>query len=437
MKQKSILVISEGAPPIGDNLVEGGGLRCWGLASGFAKNGLKVTLAYQDVYKVKNVRAEAIPSNISIKTWNEKNIGTLISEHEILVFSYAMGQAPLFIQKIADDHIVVLDCYVPIAIEVAARNSSDMKLEFQNYTHGLKEWKHVARRGDYFLCASEQQFNYYLGYLAAINRINPLTYKDVEERLLIVPYGLHASDVLERKLPVAPTLLWYGGFYPWFDIETLATTLFEVKKRIPNFKFLVAGAKNPYNKNKDFVSYYHKSVKSLEKLGESVEYIEWLPFADRLETYAKASAIITVNHLGVENRLAWRTRLMDFVTAKRPILTNGGDPLAEDLIRRNIARRVNLGDVETIVKILANPGKFVNNSDYNDAIADYDWKNVTLCMVSIAATASRLRQPYFEPRVSIRGKVGVLVGYPMRIVRFVRTNGAKSAVSKVKSKLKN
>ena len=46
---------------------------------------------------------------------------------------------------------------------------------------------------------------------------------------------------------------------------------------------------------------------------------------------------MTFNHLGLENKLAWRTRLMDYVLADRPIITNGGDPLGDDLIKRGVA----------------------------------------------------------------------------------------------------
>ena len=435
--KKSILVISEGAPPIGDNLVEGGGLRNWGIAKGLVKNGHEVTLAYQDTYLVKDTALSSTLENLNIETWNEKNISNLIPRFSHIIFSYALGQAPLFLQSIREDQILILDCYVPITIEVAARRSVDRLMELSNYTNDLQRWKEVLRRGDYFMYASHAQLHYYLGYLSSINRLNPFNYHDFESRLIELPYGIDKDEAIDAELSREPaTLLWYGGFYPWFDIESLVDSLVEVKKRVAGFKFIVAGALNPYNQNPDFKAHYSKSIEALGRLGDSVEMIDWTPYHQRLAIYGRATAIATVNMFGLENELAWRTRLMDFVLAKRPILTNAGDPLGEDLIKRGVAHKVDMKDAASLVKAFEQCQTDVEkHRKYEDAINAYDWKYLTSTLDEAIINGSRLVQPYFERKLTLRVGIKIATGRPIAIAKYIKRNGIRQTKNKIKQKI--
>ena len=79
---KKILVISNGPFPTPEqDKVEGGGLRCWGLASGLkSQKNLKVVAAYNEAFKKDNFTDEYL--GIEIKTWKLEQLTELISEFD-------------------------------------------------------------------------------------------------------------------------------------------------------------------------------------------------------------------------------------------------------------------------------------------------------------------------------------------------------------------
>lgn len=432
------LVITEGPPPLGDTPAEGGALRAWGLAKGLAINGHSVTLAYRSTFKLSdNFKETKIPEGIILKTWDGTNLDKLLEDHRIIVLRYAMGEAEEFTRRLNENHILVSDSYIPISIEVSARNSKE-KDEQTNFLWLQDICAIASRRADYFLYASPAQKKYYLGYLAALNKINPITYPMMSGRLFEVPYGVDEDDMPKKyknlSMQKNPTLLWYGAFYSWFDMESLIGAVKQLKNEMPNFKFLIAGARNPYNQNPALLDHYNKTIKSLEVLGDTVEMIEWTPYHKRFEIYNRASAIITFNHLGLENELAWRTRLMDYLLAYKPIITNGGDPLGDDLIERGIAHMANEKTiVEVFKKILTNQ----NSKDvYDEAIRRYSWTNITkelaaeLTKPSRLPTVKMIRKAHPARRLAQKSKR--VAKLPIATIKYAKKHGVTKTVQRIK-----
>ena len=434
----SILVITEGPPPLGSTPAEGGALRAWGLAKGFIANGHNVTIAYRSTYKLsKDSNNTDIPHGLAIDTWDGDKLDSLLSAHKIIVLRYAMGEAEEIVKRLSPEHILVSDSYVPISIEVSARNS-DHKDEHINFLR-LQETSAIAtRRADYFLYASPAQKNYYLGYLSGLNKINPTTYPLFKNRLFEVPYGVDKNDLPNEyktpSYPKNPTMLWYGAFYSWFDMESLIESILELKKRMPNFKLLIAGAKNPYNKDPGLLAHYEKTMKSLTVLGDSVEMLGWTAFDKRFEIYNQASSIITFNHLGLENELAWRTRLMDYILSYKPIITNGGDPLGEDLILRKIAYKSEEKSIaDTFEYLYNNPP---NISIFNEAIDRYSWQNVTKDISKALNNPSNLPNVAMrhkeKPLFVVRHKTKKTLMIPVYTTKYMKKHGVKKTVSRIR-----
>lgn len=430
-----VLIISEGPPPLGDTVAEGGALRAWGLAKGLAHHGHTVTFAYRSTFKLADNKSRTkIPEHISIAVWNPLVIDTLLEDHKIVIMRYAMGEAEIITTKLSSEHILVSDSYIPISVEVSARKSDDLD-EQLNYLRLQHSSMVATRRADYILYASPQQRNYYIGYLAGINKLNPTTYDDLQARMFEVPYGVDPGDKPKKTAPPPknPTLLWYGAFYSWFDMSVLVKSLLRMKEKNPEFKLLIAGAKNPYNQDKGLLAHYKKTVDQLEILGDAVEYIPWSAFDQRFSIYEKASAIISYNHTGLENNFAWRTRLMDFLLADRPILTNGGDPLGDDLIRRQIAYRV---DPQSLDKVfhdaVEKPPKV---KDFEEAVERYSWQVITEDLAKELATPTRMRTAQMDIKLNFwqrtkRAIRGFLL-IPLRTSRYIQKNGFKKTMIRI------
>ncbi len=137
-------------------------------------------------------------------------------------------------------------------------------------------------------------------------------------------------------------VLWFGGLYPWFRVEELLEAMLELSKN-PSIKFVFVGGKNPFNPNPDFFKQYDKTVAFAAQhnlTDKSVFFVDWVDYDTRVNWYAGADFVISLNQPGEENRYSWRTRVMDYVWGELAILTNGGDPLSEDLISAGAAIRL-------------------------------------------------------------------------------------------------
>lgn len=347
-----VLVVSYGPPPVpGVVAVEGGGLRCWGLARGMvaADPGLAVTLAIPDWHQVPLPPAH---EGVRIVRWSRDSIAALVADYEVVVASYCLGDDSARIADAMRPHqTLVLDAYVPIHVEMCARRSAHPEREYVDFERERRTWEHVLRRGDLFLCASEQQRLYYLGVLGAIGRINPLTYDDDPVR--IVPYGVHpeepvaarrpCSDLIDR--PEAWKLLWFGGVYPWFDIAGLLEAV-QLLDRIHPTRLVVVGARNPFVRNDDFDRCHERFLELTRRpeVAPLVHLVDWVEFHDRGNWYLDADMTILANQPGMENAVAWRTRVVDYLWARVPVATNGGDPIGEELIAAGAAVRIDPAD---------------------------------------------------------------------------------------------
>lgn len=392
------LVLSYGPVPTPEHdKVEGGGLRCWGLAKGLRANNadLDIVVAYNDSYK-KDKHTSSY-EGIGITTWTLETLPQLISEYDTVIVSYCMGDlSRVAARSVNTDQQLVLDCYVPIYVEISARQSDNLESEYASFMHETHGWAEVLRRGDVFLCANEAQKRFYQGVLSALGRVNPATYG--EQLILVVPYGIYRDVPLAKSQPITNLLskrndkhaqkfkkvLWFGAIYPWFDLRVLTDAVVEANKTLP-IKLIVVGAKNPFNNHPDFVQKYDQFTQYLESNPAAREHVimqDWIEFSDRADWYLDSDAVILINKLGDENELAWRTRLVDYMWADLPILTNGGDPLSEVLIAGGAAHRLERTDQEGITRELihvlsgdGNLGKLKKNITH--VRDNYYWDHVT------------------------------------------------------------
>lgn len=450
----SCLIISYGPVPTPQyQKIEGGGQRCWGLALGMKANGYDVTVAINNSFPLDIDEVE----DIKLINWSEnETFAEQINTFDTVVMNYAMGGPMTFVvDHISDNVQLVLDCYVPIYIEVSARDSEDKVTEYSNYSHDILHYNKALKRGDYFLCANIPQKHMYMGALSALGIINPYSYK--KERVLVVPFGVESSIKIENKrnpykdLGIKQsdfTLLWFGGLYPWFDITPLLQTIKDLSLKHPRLRFVLVGGKNPYNTNPDFIKQYEEAVKFVNdnKIEEIVTFIDWVDFSDRINWYQNADAVISINNIGEENVYSWRTRVMDYVWGEIPMITNGGDPLSDSLLESGAAIRLsNTSKYElltVIEKTITDPTiiKHVKKNLQKEK-AKYHWEKVVAPLV---ATLNLGENPYLDEKIfkeefkpdtvdliqetGLKSKAKKVIRAPRKIARLVKNKGIKRSV---------
>lgn len=393
----SVLVIAYGPPPIpGVAAVEGTGLRTWGLAHALASvlpEGL-VTLMIPEWYQLPGLPDRW--EGVRIARWRRESLAETVAEYDVIIASYCLGDDSLRIADAVLEHqTMVWDAYVPIHVEVCARRSTNRHDESAAFERDRQIWEKCLKRGDYFLCATEAQKLYYTGVLASIGRINPLTYDD--DPFLIVPYGIPGDEAVPQRRPCSaliPTpgawkLLWFGGVYPWFDIGCLleAVKLLAEQHAVG---LVIVGAKNPFVQHPDFERCHERMMKLIDDpaLRPFVHLVDWVPFGERGDWYLDADMICFANQPGMENLLAWRTRVVDYLWTRTPLATNGGDALSEEMIAAGAAVRINATDpgalAATLSATLSDAAKLAAMRRAADAIREkYLWRNAVQPLVNV------------------------------------------------------
>lgn len=379
-------------------------MRAWGLAKGLQAQGIDVTVAVNNSFPQELSEHEGV----RLTNWGQdQQFADLLNSYDAVVISYCMGSDSVFVADNINDHVLlILDVYVPIYVEVSARESKEMDTEYRNYMADIQRFNHVLRRGDYFLCAHPAQKIYYTGVLSGLGIINPRSYR--ENRILVVPFGIHDIPASPAKNPYLDlgikksdfVVLWFGGLYPWFRVEELLAAIKRLSG-LKNFKFVIVGGKNPFNPNPDFFRQYEaaqKFAKQESLLERSFFFVDWVDFEDRINWYAHANVVVSINQPGEENGLSWRTRVMDYVWGELAIVTNGGDPLSEDLLAASAAIRLdNLAAdtiADTITNLYHNPERLKQvKQNIIDLKPRYHWHQIVM---PITEAIYNLRHPYVE-----------------------------------------
>ena len=436
INSKRVLILSNGPVPTPEHTtVEGGGLRCWGLAQGLRANDpqLEITVAYNEHFRQE--KFTQTQDGISLATWREGSTDELLAQFDTILVSYCMGGLSVEVtRKIRPDQQLILDCYVPIYVEVSAREAKDMEQEYYAFMADVSRWDEVLKRGDFFLCASSAQKDYYKGVLSAVGRINPATYND--DLILIAPYGIYREPAVQQNRPINAMIganadkykkiLWFGGIYPWFDLRDLVDAVAKLNKTVPA-KLIIVGARNPFNSHPDFTRRYDELVEYIAKpeLSELVLMQDWVPFDDRVDWYLDSDIVTVVNRLGEENKLAWRTRLVDFVWADLPIITNGGDPLGEELIANGAAAKftgISSSEMASDLEALLGDDKRLTQlkNNINKLRPNYYWDTLTRSVAERIANGDRASDLAHVGMYDFNVRPGANISTPVRIYRKMK-----------------
>src|SRR5687767_15005091 len=117
---------------------------------------------------------------------------------------------------------LIVDLYDPMLLE-GLHLFTDRPTARRMYSHDTLLALTLAQlhAGDYFLVANRTQRDFYLGMLAAVNRVNPAWAEggmDAKRLVGIVPMGIPAeSPARTATTDGGPLIVWAGGLWDWMD----------------------------------------------------------------------------------------------------------------------------------------------------------------------------------------------------------------------------
>lgn len=407
-KDAKVLIVSWSPVPTPKyQKIEGSGQRFFGLATGLRKNGIKdITIAVGTIYPLDINEVSGI--KLINYDFNDVFVAKL-AEYDTVIFNYAIHGSGFIAENVPKNTQVIVDAYAPSYIESLARDPEDLIGTYVGNLAAVKTvFNKVLPRGDYFLYANNAQEKFYTGVLSTLGIINQFSYHT--KRLLCVPFGIDSSD--QKQMHDNPytdygvkkedfVLLWFGGLYPWFDITKILNTLKNNKNK--RIKFVIVGGNNPQNQHPDFIKHYHNTVDYIKNnnLEDQTILIDWVDYATRRKYYEHADVIISLNNESKENVYSWRTRVMDYVGSKTPLITNGGDPLSDELVEVGAAFKVDDKD-ETSIRnaiesLVTDKSKLAEASKNMQKLQPkYYWENVTK---ELAENIKNQVKPYNEERI--------------------------------------
>ena len=263
---------------------------------------------------------------------------------------------------------IVVDLYNPFNLEsLEMYKGEGMADRLRIDKNNLNMLKLQLTIGDFFICASEKQRDYWIGMLNAVGRLNPYTYdKDSTFKKLIdvVPFGIpsdppeHTKDVTKGVIPNIKEddkiVLWGGGIWNWLDPITAIKALWEITRSRKDIKMLFIGTKHPDPKlpeMKKCIEAINLS-KELDLFDEYVFFNKWAPYKVRQNFLLEADVGLSIHQERIETEFSYRTRVMDYIWARLPVITTEGDLVAKMVKEKNIGEVIKYEDVHKLARVM-------------------------------------------------------------------------------------
>ncbi len=258
-----------------------------------------------------------------------------------------------------------IDMYDPTHLEnLEAVGAAGDEAHVKEVAHQVSVLNDDLLHGDFFLCASQRQHDFWLGSLASLGRVNPSTYAAdpmLRNLVAMVPFGIDPEPPVPepgalRRLfpeigPSDPVLIWGGGVYNWFDPLSLLYAIDELRDRRPTLRLVFLGMRHP-NPEIPEMRVATRLRGESDRLGLTGTHVffnpGWVPYDRRGAYFLDADVGVSTHLAHVETYFSFRTRVLDYLWAGLPTVLTGGDALSEDIAAAGVGAAVPDGDPAAI-----------------------------------------------------------------------------------------
>jgi glycosyltransferase involved in cell wall biosynthesis len=443
----SVLVLS--AEPVAERMA-GPAIRAAELARALAGAGHRVTLA--------SPGGSTLEAGVSGLDAGFEDFDALVAAaagHDVLV---AQELPPTLLARLRKLPVrVALDLYNPIVMEVLEAVAGE-RPRVQRRIQRLIGSRALAQCAvaDFIVCASERQRDLWLGAMSVNGLIDLDLYRrDPTLRSLIdvVPFGLPdapppapGDPVMKGVLPgIAPddrVLLWAGGIWGWLDPATAirATALLAADPG-PATHLVFMGTGRPGLERTGQAAYPDRAreLARCEGLDGALVHFKdgWVPYRERGRWLAEADLGVSAHLDSLEARFSFRTRILDYLWARLPVVTTGGDALGDLVERERVGRAVPPGDPDAFAaacRELLDGDAAAAARERIDALApSLRWSEVTAPLAEWCERAPGLPARAAQAGVMRRAAIGQ---YARILPETMRTRGPAAAARQVGRRLR-
>lgn len=254
---------------------------------------------------------------------------------------------------------VAVDLYDPWLVENLHYHRV---LGLDPYRNDHATWVLQMSRGDFFLCSSQEQRTFYLGFLAALGRVNPQRVADdpdLDGLIAPVPFGVprelppHRPWLPERRHPGERRLL-FGGLYDWYDPWTLLDALgrLEAEGGELDWSLFFIANPNPGDTPQRLLGEVEAACRKRGWWGGRVRLLDWVPGERRYDLLRDVDLMVAPHRPSLESRLSLRTRFLDAAAAGCPSVTSGGGAMSRLLAEHGAGWVTPPGDAAALAAAL-------------------------------------------------------------------------------------
>ena len=331
----------------------GPAIRCWEFARALADTA--------DVRLFSPEESGLAPEGFDLITYSDKTLVKQVSSCDaILCQGFILNNFPVI--KNLGKYLIV-DLYVPMALEALAQfkhaGLAEQNSTQENVLSAIIDQLSV---GNFFICASERQRDYWLGLLSAVGRVDPASFNNDQSlyRLIdAVPFGIPdkppvtTGKVLKGVYPGISAsdkvLLWGGGVYNWLDPFTPIRAVASLAKKRDDIKLFFMGTGHP-DPNVPRMKAYEEALLLSRELGvldSSVFFNDrWVSYKDRVNYLLESDLGVNANIDHIETRFSFRTRILDCIWSSLPIVSTYGDSLSSMVKHRKLGLVTRPGDIQ-------------------------------------------------------------------------------------------
>jgi len=395
MEQSPILIVSHDV--VGSKMA-GPGIRYWELARVLGQS-LPVVLAVPNAVQMPDTDVQIWSYQPGV--W--ESIAPVVEAARTIVLCGDV--LAWFPQLRQENRPLVIDGYDPQTLETLAMFAG-MPEQAQRHQERERILQMQCRAGDFFICASERQRDWWLGLLEAAGRINIHTYNaDASLRRLIdvVPFGLpslppqHTNQVLKGIWPGIglhdKVILWGGGLWQWLDPLTAIKAMAQIREQRDDVRLVFPGTRHP-NKTvpeMPMVDQAKDLAGALGLLGKHVFFGDWVAYNEWPNYLLEADVGFSLHFDTLETRMAFRTRVLDYIWAGLPMVLTEGDATAGLVAQHNLGRLAAFEDVDGVVAavlaVLAQP-RAAWEGRFGELRAQLTWERAAAPLVAFC------RAPY-------------------------------------------
>jgi glycosyltransferase involved in cell wall biosynthesis len=446
----SILIIT---PDVITAQMAGPAIRAWEFARLLTAAGHRVTLAAQQV-----APSMSAPFTLAAYT-NDQALLPLARDHKVLLLQGLTISQHAALQRL--DKIFVIDFYDPFLLEMIALDTFPSEQMRQHiYKLHLGATRVQAQVGDFFICASEQQRDYWLGVLSYAGRVNRTAYvadSSLRNLIDVVSFGLagerpgHTRRVLRGVHPCIgaddPLILWNGGIYNWFDPFTVIRAMQRVVQEMPHARLFFMGTRHP-NPDAQIASVSQQAMALARELGLLDRHVffndAWVPYEERHNYLLEADVAVSAHLDTIETQFSFRTRILDCIWAGLPLVSTRGGSLPSLMEAHGLGVTVGVGDetemAEALLKLLhARGDRSTLRPRFSQLAESFTWEQVSQPLLDFCAHPQKAADR--RPGVQDRMKTATLREYHApttvlgKLLLYLRLFGIGGMVRSVWQKL--